>query len=70
VLGEATVFLRGKGKETTMLGKLKKNLLPSKVEIFNVRWYPSNRICLSRTNRKTKVHQMPPLMVRKAEWRR
>ncbi|MHC4337219.1 MAG: hypothetical protein ACYSTG_04620 [Planctomycetota bacterium] len=53
-----------------MFGKLKKNALPLKIELFNIRWYPSNKSCVKPGNRRVKPQQMPPLMVRKAEWRR
>ena len=53
-----------------MLRKLQKNKLPLNIKLFNVRWYPSNRSCVRRPNRPVKLQQMPPLMVRKAEWRR
>jgi len=53
-----------------MFGKLKKNMLPLKTSLFNIRWYPSNRSCVNTGSRKARPQQMPPLMVRKAEWRR
>jgi hypothetical protein len=53
-----------------MFGKLKKNGLSLNIKLFNVRWYPSNRSCVNPGNRRVKPQQMPPLMVRKAEWRR
>lgn len=55
---------------TTMFIKLKKNGLPLKPNLFTLRWYPSSRSCVNSGGRKVKPHQMPPLMVRKAEWRR
>jgi len=57
-------------KELAMFGKLKKNTLPLKTKLFNIRWYPSNRSCVNTNSRRVKLRQMPPLMVRKAEWRR
>ena len=53
-----------------MFVKLKKSKLPLKPELFTIRWYPSERSCVNPGNRKIKPQQMPPLMVRKAEWRR
>jgi hypothetical protein len=53
-----------------MFGKLKKNELPFKAQLFSIRWYPSNRSCVSSGSQSVKPQQMPPLMVRKAEWRR
>ncbi len=35
-----------------------------------IRWYPSSRSCTNNPQRKVKHRQMPPLMVRKADWRR
>jgi len=58
------------GKKLTMFGKFKKNKLPLNIKLFNVRWYPSNGSCVNPGSRKVKPQQMPPLMVRKAEWRR
>jgi len=53
-----------------MLSKLLKKKLPLNIELFNIRWYPSNRSYANTGGQKLKPHQMPPLMVRKAEWRR
>ena len=55
-------------RESAMFGKFKKNIVPLKTRLFNIQWYPNNRSCAN--HRKTKTQQMPPLMVRKAEWRR
>jgi hypothetical protein len=56
--------------EVMMPGKLKEKEFPVKIEIYDVRWYPSGRSCVRRGRRKVQPAQMPPLMVRKAEWRR
>ncbi|MFA5251359.1 MAG: hypothetical protein WC454_02090 [Phycisphaerae bacterium] len=40
------------------------------VKLFNIRWYPSNRSCVNKANQRANLQQMPPLMVRKPEWRR
>ena len=53
-----------------MFNKLRKKVFPFKTKLFNIRWYPSNVSCVNTGNRKIKPQQMPPLMVRKAEWRR
>ncbi|HIJ53883.1 MAG TPA: hypothetical protein HPP66_12120 [Planctomycetes bacterium] len=53
-----------------MFGKLKKDKLPLKIKLFTVRWYPSNRSCSNNRQRRFNPERMPPLMVRKAEWRR
>lgn len=53
-----------------MFTKLNKNKLQLKPNLYVVDWYPSNRSCLHKGSRKFKTQQMPPLMVRKAEWRR
>jgi hypothetical protein len=53
-----------------MFGKMKKNMLSFNPQLFSIRWYPSNKSCVSTGSQKVKPQQMPPLMVRKAEWRR
>ncbi|MHC4641081.1 MAG: hypothetical protein ACYS32_05505 [Planctomycetota bacterium] len=53
-----------------MISKLKKYRHPLKIELFTLRWYPSSRSCSHNSRRRLNPHQMPPLMVRKAEWRR
>jgi hypothetical protein len=53
-----------------MFGKLKKNRLPLKPKLFTIQWYPSARSCVNQGSRRVKPEHMPPLMVRKAEWRR
>ncbi|MCD4831130.1 MAG: hypothetical protein K8R02_04890 [Anaerohalosphaeraceae bacterium] len=35
-----------------------------------VKWYPSNRSCVKADMNNSTPSQMPPLMVRKAAWRR
>gem|GEM_PF-5829118 len=35
-----------------------------------LRWYPSERSCSSSTNSSRKPSFTPPLMVRRADWRR
>jgi hypothetical protein len=71
-------------KELVMFGKLKTNRLPFRVKSlspsrlyralgltsFKIRWYPGSASSPATPNRRTKPMQMPPLMVRKAEWRR
>jgi len=54
----------------TMFDKLKKNKFLLKPTLFTIHWYPSNRSCVNSGSQKLKPQQMPPLMVRKAEWRR
>ncbi len=58
------------GKELAMFSKLEKNKLTLKIKLFNIRWYPSSRSCVRKANQNAKPQQMPPLMVRKPEWRR
>ncbi|MBN1975333.1 MAG: hypothetical protein JW787_16970 [Sedimentisphaerales bacterium] len=53
-----------------MFTKINKLRLSLKPKLYIVDWYPSNRSCVSKGSRKFKAQQMPPLMVRKAEWRR
>jgi hypothetical protein len=69
-------------RELMMFSKLEKNkpcLAPRglhegglllNVKLFNIRWYPSNRSCVNKANQRANLQQMPPLMVRKPEWRR
>jgi hypothetical protein len=57
-------------KRLAMFGKLKKDKLPLKIELFTIRWYSSNRSCANAGRQRLDPRQMPPLMVRKAEWRR
>ncbi|MHC4123116.1 MAG: hypothetical protein ACYSSI_06030 [Planctomycetota bacterium] len=53
-----------------MFGKSRKTLSAFKVKLFNIQWYPGNKSCVSAGNGKAQPQQMPPLMVRKAQWRR
>jgi hypothetical protein len=53
-----------------MFGKLKKSKLALKPELLTIRWYPRSKSCLNIGSRKVKPQQMPPLMVRKPDWRR
>jgi len=53
-----------------MLGRFKKGKFILKAKLFTVRWYPSIRSCISLGNPRRPPRQMPPLMVRKPEWRR
>jgi hypothetical protein len=39
-------------------------------ELFTIGWYPSNRSCANIQGKRLKPQHMPPLMVRKPEWRR
>jgi len=41
-----------------------------KVTDYKVKWYPSNRSCVKHNMSNVSPQQMPPLMVRKAAWRR
>jgi len=53
-----------------MSAKVKKHKLLLKPALLTICWYPSSRSCIDPGNRKVSPQQMPPLMVRKAEWRR
>jgi hypothetical protein len=53
-----------------MFGWLTKDKFLLKAKLFTIRWYPSSRSCLRIADRKRPPQQMPPLMVRKPEWRR
>ncbi|NLH16798.1 MAG: hypothetical protein GX455_09480 [Phycisphaerae bacterium] len=41
-----------------------------KIRGFVVDLYPSNRSCVKKDMRHVRPQQLPPLMVRKAAWRR
>jgi hypothetical protein len=53
-----------------MFAKLKKHKFLLKTKLFTLRWYPSGRSCVRIGRRPLPTHQMPPLMVRKPDWRR
>ena len=53
-----------------MLRKHKKETFCPKLDIYEIKWYPNNTGFLGNGTRRIKPRQMPPLMVRKAEWRR
>ena len=40
------------------------------VRVHDVKWYPSDHSCVRRNMNIVRPQQMPPLMVRKAAWRR
>ena len=50
--------------------RLRRQRIPLKPELFTIQWYPSSRSCVRTGGAKVNPQQMPPLMVRKAEWRR
>jgi len=58
----------------TMGKKINKFLRPSKavdeITIHNIKWYPSSQSCVRTGIHSTRPNQIPPLMVRKAAWRR
>ncbi|MDY0357139.1 MAG: hypothetical protein RBR19_14750 [Sedimentisphaerales bacterium] len=53
-----------------MFSKLKKDGFLLKTKLFTLRWYPSGRSCIRIGKSRRPPQQMPPLMVRKPEWRR
>ena len=53
-----------------MFGRFKKDGLLLKTKLFMIRWYPSSRSCVSMESHRRPPQLMPPLMVRKPEWRR
>jgi hypothetical protein len=53
-----------------MFGRLTKDTFLQKAKLFTIRWYPSSRSCHTVGSRQRPPQQMPPLMVRKPEWRR
>jgi len=56
--------------DTYMFGLFKKDKFILKIKLFTVRWFPSIRSCTSVGTHRRPPQQMPPLMVRKPEWRR
>jgi len=50
--------------------RIKKRRLSLKPTLFTLGWYPSSRSCVDPVKRRINPQQLPPLMVRKAEWRR
>ncbi|MHC4636304.1 MAG: hypothetical protein ACYTBP_03595 [Planctomycetota bacterium] len=53
-----------------MIRKTKKNRHFHDIEIYEVKWFPNAKSCISSTSRRVKPNLLPPLMVRKADWRR
>ena len=53
-----------------MFDWLTKDKFLLRAKLFTIRWYPSSRSCQGIGDRKRLPQQMPPLMVRKPEWRR
>jgi len=53
-----------------MFTKPKKDGFLLKTKLFILRWYPSSRCCINIGNHRRPPQLMPPLMVRKPEWRR
>jgi hypothetical protein len=53
-----------------MFGKLRKDGFLLKARLFTIRWYPSSRCCTNAGSHRRPPQLMPPLMVRKPEWRR
>jgi len=53
-----------------MPGRSRRNRIFAKPEVFDIRWYPSSKVCTNSDRREAQFKYMPPLMVRKAEWRR
>jgi len=50
--------------------KIRKSRHEWKVELSDVKLYPSNRSCVKKDMNNVHPQQLPPLMVRKAAWRR
>ena len=40
------------------------------VKHHDLTWYPSDKSCVRRNMDHVRPHQLPPLMVRKAAWRK
>jgi hypothetical protein len=59
-----------KPAESSMFGNDKKNPFKANLKIFEIKWYPNGTSSLTCGQRTIKPAFVPPLMVRKAEWRR
>ncbi|MGH2270563.1 hypothetical protein ACQ9LF_02065 [Anaerohalosphaeraceae bacterium U12dextr] len=53
-----------------VLDWLKKLKIKRLLDSDTVHLYPNTRSCVRKDMSKVQPHQMPPLMVRKAAWRR
>ncbi|MHC5061401.1 MAG: hypothetical protein ACYTFK_10000 [Planctomycetota bacterium] len=56
-----------------LVGWLKKRMKYEhrwKVKDYDIKWYPNSSSCVGRNMSNVSPQQMPPLMVRKAAWRR
>jgi hypothetical protein len=53
-----------------MFRKEKKHKLFTELQIVRIQWYPGSRNSANGKNKKIGTENLPPLMVRKAEWRR
>ena len=40
-----------------------------KISIYKIRWYPFSKNFVTDGSKRIKIQQLPPLMVRKADWR-
>jgi hypothetical protein len=45
-------------------------LFRANLKIYELKWYPNGTSCISSGQRCVKPAHVPPLMVRKAQWRR
>ncbi len=52
-----------------MLRKTIRGKLKIRPKLLNIKWYPNSNSCVNTNGHHVSVRQMPPLMVRKAEWR-
>jgi hypothetical protein len=62
-------FFKEKPQDEPSGNAAKQTCIPCDVPIYNIRWYPSSKSCVKISNSR-KPQNTPPLMVRKAEWRR
>jgi hypothetical protein len=53
-----------------MFTRRKKDGFLLRTKLFILRWYPSSRCSISIGTHRRPPQLMPPLMVRKPEWRR
>lgn len=57
-------------EEDLVTGDKYGRLFRANLKIYELKWYPKGITCLSPGHRSVKPANVPPLMVRKAQWRR
>jgi hypothetical protein len=56
--------------DANMADKNNDKLFCASLKIYELKWYPNGTTCLSSGQHTIKPAHVPPLMVRKAQWRR